>query len=356
MGAITYTHRRSAWLGSMQWLPAPAFNWNPIEVFVVHWPGHDGAWDGDPGESADRLDDFIRNAHNQYMHREPEGYNIGYNIAGDWLGGTWELRGDEFKCAANAGLNDIAISYIVFCDLDGRITPQAIAAVQRTFAQARAIKPGIRLIGHGQGPALYPARRPTATACPGGLQQYVNDGTFAASPIGPLPPNEPGPTTGTYTVVAGDGWFAIGRKLGVEVGPLLAVNGATLQTIIHPGQVLKIPGVAVQPGSPTDWVSKGMSFSSPDGEPLMERGKIHPDTMWLQAVLCSMPGPDGTPLYNPEWVGDDSTNNGTVRNGQQYYGDATFNSVKFWQGHNGLVADGKFGPKSSARMVQVRGK
>jgi LysM repeat protein len=46
---------------------------------------------------------------------------------------------------------------------------------------------------------------------------------------------------GTYTVVSGDGWYAIATKLNVPVDSLLQANGATLQTPLHVGQILKVP-------------------------------------------------------------------------------------------------------------------
>lgn len=59
----------------------------------------------------------------------------------------------------------------------------------------------------------------------------------------PPPPPPPPPPDGTYTVVAGDGWFAIANKLGVTVNALLAANPpATLSTVLHPGDVLNVPG------------------------------------------------------------------------------------------------------------------
>jgi LysM repeat protein len=48
----------------------------------------------------------------------------------------------------------------------------------------------------------------------------------------------------TYTVVAGDGWVAIARELGVHVDDLLAANAATKATMIHPGDVLNVPAAA----------------------------------------------------------------------------------------------------------------
>jgi len=352
---LTYTHNRSAWVTTRP-VTGPAFNWAGINLIVIHYTAADDLIDGDPGESADRLDDYIRSAHNSYLNDPNRGYSLGYSIAVDWLGGTWEIRGDTFKCAANLNLNDRAIAILVLVDWQDPASKFATAAIQNLVSQIRAKAPGAIIIGHREGPQYHP--KATKTRCPGdGVFAQLKAGVFEPGTTPPAdPPTDPGPTTSTYTVVAGDGWFAIGRKTGVEVGPLLAVNGASLSTMLHPGQVLKVPGTAPQPGTPTDWISKGMGFTSPDGQPLMKRGQVHSDTMWLQAVLCSMPGPDGNPIYNPAWVGGDSTNNGTVRNGQQYFGDATFNSVKFWQSHNGLTADGEFGPASSARMVAVRGK
>lgn len=42
-----------------------------------------------------------------------------------------------------------------------------------------------------------------------------------------------------YTVKKGDGWYKIAKNLGVNVNDLLKANNATLDTIIHPGQILK---------------------------------------------------------------------------------------------------------------------
>ena len=45
----------------------------------------------------------------------------------------------------------------------------------------------------------------------------------------------------TYTVVSGDGWYAIAKKVDVPVDSLLQANGATLSTPLQVGQVLKVP-------------------------------------------------------------------------------------------------------------------
>ena len=51
--------------------------------------------------------------------------------------------------------------------------------------------------------------------------------------------------SGTYTVRSGDSLFGIARRLGVSSGSLLAANGLTLNSVIHPGQRLAVPSGAV---------------------------------------------------------------------------------------------------------------
>ena len=47
-------------------------------------------------------------------------------------------------------------------------------------------------------------------------------------------------TGGTYTVVSGDGLYAIARKTGRSIDDLLSLNGLSLNSTIYPGQVLKL--------------------------------------------------------------------------------------------------------------------
>lgn len=47
--------------------------------------------------------------------------------------------------------------------------------------------------------------------------------------------------SGTYTVVRGDGWLAIAKKLGVTSKALLAANNETTSTALHPGRTICVP-------------------------------------------------------------------------------------------------------------------
>jgi N-acetylmuramoyl-L-alanine amidase len=75
-------------------------------------------------------------------------------------------------------------------------------------------------------------------------------GTTAAGSGGSAAPTSaPPPTTpttlpgagGTYTVVSGDTWFGIAKKLGVKAEDLAAFNDKTTKDAIHPGDKLQVP-------------------------------------------------------------------------------------------------------------------
>ena len=61
--------------------------------------------------------------------------------------------------------------------------------------------------------------------------------------------------TNTYTIVAGDSLYAISRKTGVSLAELLRLNNLQLDSIIHPGQTLKVTGKSVEATKPVE-VSK----------------------------------------------------------------------------------------------------
>ncbi len=50
------------------------------------------------------------------------------------------------------------------------------------------------------------------------------------------------PALVTETVRAGDGWLAIATRTGTDVTALMAANNATATTVIHPGDVVQLPG------------------------------------------------------------------------------------------------------------------
>jgi len=71
-----------------------------------------------------------------------------------------------------------------------------------------------------------PGDTPTTTAAPTTTEAPTTTAAAAAA---------------TYTVVSGDGWYAVAKKVDVPVDSLLQANGATLSTPLHVGEVLKVP-------------------------------------------------------------------------------------------------------------------
>lgn len=56
-------------------------------------------------------------------------------------------------------------------------------------------------------------------------------------------------STGSYTVVSGDGLYAIARKTGTSIQDLLSLNGLNLNSVIHPGQVLQLSNAYESPST-----------------------------------------------------------------------------------------------------------
>jgi LysM repeat protein len=77
----------------------------------------------------------------------------------------------------------------------------------------------------------------------------------------------------TYTVLSGDCWSCIARKFGVSMGDLLAANGASTSTMIHPGQLIDLPAGATPAGG-----------SSPASTPAAAQRPASSDP-WLSAQL-----------------------------------------------------------------------
>lgn len=80
--------------------------------------------------------------------------------------------------------------------------------------------------------------RPTVSAS---SSSSVASSTVAPEPVQPTTPEPTPPATSSYTIQAGDSWYGIAQKLGVDMYELLAANGATIETLILPGQSIVVP-------------------------------------------------------------------------------------------------------------------
>jgi hypothetical protein len=218
---IVFQHGRADWVPPGPPVSGPPFNWAGIEWVVIHYTAAIDLPDGDMGEFAYDLPPYLRAVHREYLRR---GYSIGYNAAVDWLGGDWELRGDTFKCAANADREDTiesphdkggdenARTFAILMLVDGQdsATPLAVDAVRRLVAQVRDHAPrAVIVLGH---------RDVDKTQCPGtGVYAQIRAGVFEPvdePPPDPEPPPMPpaSPTT-KDNVMAYDGYiYAAKRK------------------------------------------------------------------------------------------------------------------------------------------------
>lgn len=184
-----FTHARTTWQDPKLPVAGPAIDWTRIDTVVIHYTAADDLIDGDPGESANNLPAYLRAIQRDYMtHRNPP-YSVGYNAAVDWLGGSWELRGYDIKCAANKGHNEHTFAILMLVDGNDMATDYAAAEVRRLIAQAEVLaRRELKITGHG-----LLTNPNAATACPGtGLRAQIALGEFSPR-WNPTPEPEPLP-------------------------------------------------------------------------------------------------------------------------------------------------------------------
>jgi LysM repeat protein len=71
----------------------------------------------------------------------------------------------------------------------------------------------------------------------------------------------------TYTVASGDFLIGIANKLGIRLVDLLALNGLTLTSAVHPGTTLQVPAGAKSPTTPTTTAPPATSPPTTPGAP-----------------------------------------------------------------------------------------
>ncbi len=145
---------------------------------------------------------------------------------------------------------------IVSLSVGGLVAPAAVHGAPDGDG-GYVVEPGDFLFGiaHQQGVALGDLLAANGLT----LTSVIHPGQRLAIPA-PAASSSPG--SGTYTVQSGDSLFGIAHQQGVALGDLLAANGLTLTSVIHPGQRLAIPAPAASssPGSGTYTVQSGDSL------------------------------------------------------------------------------------------------
>ena len=178
---VETVHERSVWQDPRYPVFGPVDDPLDNDTVVIHYTGADDLIDGDPGEFAHQLPQYLRNM--QYSYVTNRGYSVGYSFAVDWLGGVWQLRGWEFQSAANRGHNGHTVPVLMLVDGADEATPEAAASVRSLVVEAGARSGRKRgVVGHGE---LSGA----ATACPGaGLLRQIHSNVFEPKESGVVIP------------------------------------------------------------------------------------------------------------------------------------------------------------------------
>lgn len=92
------------------------------------------------------------------------------------------------------------------------------------------------------GPSLPPASpNPSRPVSPGASPQSSPSPSPTVTPVSPSPSSAPSPTYQTYRVRSGDTLSAIAARFGTTVKAIVELNGIADPSLIHAGQLLKIP-------------------------------------------------------------------------------------------------------------------
>lgn len=148
-GVQTY-HSRESWQDPAKPVTGPPSEWIRITTNVAHYTADDDLIDGDPGEHASQLPQYMRDMQSSYLRSR--GYSLGYLFAVDWLGGVWEIRGFDIRSAANKGnprktgvVNFNGYSFPILFLVDGAdgLTEEARYSAQMLYREAerRANRP-----------------------------------------------------------------------------------------------------------------------------------------------------------------------------------------------------------------------
>lgn len=199
-------HPRSTWVSAAEPVTGPALPWPTIDTNPCHYTAAVNLIDGDPNEFVTGIPAYLRRIHHDYLTNRPQfnaagvktsdGYSIGYNFAIDWLGGIWELRGFDYKCAANATYkgvvwNNRTVAILFLVDGNDGATDEALAAARWVVAETRRRA--------GRRTAIKPHSAIGATACCGdGLRAQIAAGkmepdNYTTPPVDvpAVPPTQP---------------------------------------------------------------------------------------------------------------------------------------------------------------------
>lgn len=371
-GLTFQIHTRQDWQTATQPVTGPAPYPDKVHTCVVHWPGNADSWVPDKDVAA-----HLRRGQASYLANK--GYSYGYNFVigpNPILAGAqpvfdvWEVRGIDVRNAANNGdfppystySNPNWNGYTTSIQFMSSVAHPPTVDQQLAFRYMLAWLDGF----YGEVLALQGHRVSDQTSCPGdAIMKMISSLAIRPTAVKPPPPVPPPPKPVTsYTVVAGDSWYAIARKVGCTPAQLVAANPpATMATVLHPGDVLKVPSIVPtpppsnwfpnEPQTADAWRSWGAAAATPP--PTLRLGDVNPNVTWWQAVFSSMgklPADGGAPIYDPNLIAYDRIGSGPPT--RNLYGDASKAACVYWQSKNALTADGVYGPQTQAKVATTR--
>jgi hypothetical protein len=186
-----------------------AVRWSDVDRVVVHYTA-------DRRAMADTAQ-YLRNMQKSYVDRR--GYSLGYSVAVDQSGVSWEIRGTDHMPAANVGWNDRTWVILAFVDWQDACNPAMVDTIRQLVGWAREqVGRDIPVVGH---------RDIASTRCPGdGIYNQIKNGTFEPVPED-LTMRIINPPTRVYDSRKQGGPFKAGETRRVTVGR----NGAAFVNV-----------------------------------------------------------------------------------------------------------------------------
>lgn len=223
---MSWDHRRTEWQTAAEPVTGPPFVWRKLQRIVLHWNGGDLDWPYDTAQ-------VLRNMQHASLSK-PKPYSSGYNDAIDHPGESWEVRGEDIKCAANVEVNETSYAILILSDAvdddanhaDNAANDAQIEAVRERVAAVRA-RAGwkVPIVGH-----FDVAHNSTHTQCPGvAIREQIAAGVF--EPVEHEQPNHPDPIDPTPP--AGGLELIAMYQIALTYAPGTLVCRVTADEIIH---------------------------------------------------------------------------------------------------------------------------
>ena len=130
------------------------------------------------------------------------------------------------------------------------------------------------------------------------LVDFMNTGDVKNNtPVRSITPNNSNQTNAkntTYKVVSGDSWWGIANRVGLDMYQLAKLNGKIINSVIYPGEVLKIKGTIKNNAKPAKQQATGSYYTVRYGDSLSSIATKYGTSV---AKLASLNG-----ISNPNYI------------------------------------------------------